>query len=140
MFVKPRLIGAVKKMIFLLCVCLPDVKCGIEDVGLFQSIKLNLAVTHLVVDALQLVIKLELLPFKLAVLLLVPYNTRQQRRYKLLRAVSSTMFHSQPFTLTVAPLCPAAESGSCSEPVPGPRRPSAPPQPRAPGPGPPPLP
>lgn len=60
-----------------MCVCLPDVKCGVEDVGLFQAIELNLAVTHLVVNTLQLIVQLQLLPFKLAVLLLVPFGTKK---------------------------------------------------------------
>lgn len=47
-------------------------KCGIEDVGLFQTVKLNLAVTHLVVDALQLIIQLQLLSLKFTVFLLIP--------------------------------------------------------------------
>lgn len=44
----------------------------VENVCLLESIQLNLAVTHLVVDALQLVVQLQLLPFELTVLLLVP--------------------------------------------------------------------
>lgn len=35
---------------------LPDVKCGVKDVGLFQAIQLNLAVAHLVVNTLQLIV------------------------------------------------------------------------------------
>lgn len=47
-------------------------KSCIENVGFLQSVQLNLAVAHLVVHAFQLVVELQLLPFKLAVLLLVP--------------------------------------------------------------------
>lgn len=59
--------------------CVPDVKRGIEDVGLLQTVQLNLAVTHLVVDTFQLIVQLQLLPFELAVLLLVPL-CRQRRQ------------------------------------------------------------
>lgn len=43
-------------LIYIQNVSLPDVKCGIEDIGLLQSIELNLAVTHLVVNTLQFII------------------------------------------------------------------------------------
>lgn len=68
--------------------CVPDVKGCIEDVGLLQSIELNLAVAHLIVDTLKLIIQLQLLPFKLAVLLLVPFDTKQWQKMELLAAVS----------------------------------------------------
>lgn len=64
----------------------PNVKCGVEDVGLLQAIQLNLAVTHLVVDTLQLIVELQLLPFKLAVLFLVPFSTKQWKETELLAA------------------------------------------------------
>lgn len=61
------------------CVCdfVPDVKCGVEDVGLFQAIQLNLAVAHLVVHTLQLVVQLQLLPFEFAVFFLIPSSANQ---------------------------------------------------------------
>lgn len=121
-------------------VCVPDVKCGVEDVGLFQTIQLDLAVTHLVVHALQLVIQLQLLPFKLAVLLLVPLSTEHWEDTEPSAAVSFSLQHCHLLTLTVAPRCPAAESGPCSGTGPGPRQPAAPPLPLAPSPEPPPSP
>lgn len=59
--------------------CVPDVERGIEDVSLLQAVQLNLAVTHLVVDTLQLIVQLQLLPFELAVLLLVPLCRHRQQ-------------------------------------------------------------
>lgn len=56
----------------------PDVESGIEDISLLQTVQLDLAVTHLVVDTLQLIVQLQLLPFELAVLLLVPLFREQQ--------------------------------------------------------------
>lgn len=56
----------------------PDVERGIEDISLLQTVQLNLAVTHLVVDTLQLIVQLQLLPFELAVLFLVSLGRRQQ--------------------------------------------------------------
>lgn len=119
----------------------PNVKCGVEDVGLLQAIQLNLAVTHLVVDTLQLIVELQLLPFKLAVLFLVPFSTKQWKETELLAAASFSIRQYYLFTLgslTVAPLCPAAENAPCSGSGPGPQQPSGPPQPPAPGPEPPP--
>lgn len=71
--------------------CVPDMKSRIENVCFLESIQLNLAVTHLVVDAFQLIVQLQLLPFELAVLLLVPCSMEQAG---LLDAVSSTV-HSK---------------------------------------------
>lgn len=45
----------------------------IENICFLKSIQLNLTVTHLVVDALQLIIQLKLLPLKLTILFLVPF-------------------------------------------------------------------
>ncbi|KAG7227933.1 hypothetical protein INR49_013727, partial [Caranx melampygus] len=56
----------------------------------FPSVKLNLAVTHLVVNALQLIIQLELLPFKLAVLLLL---------LRVALALGQFLGHSRPLLL-----------------------------------------
>lgn len=84
-----------------MCMCahvhLPDVKCGVEDVGLFQPIELNLAVTHLVVNALQLIIQLQLLPFKLAVLLLVPFSAK--RPGERVTAVRCCIIFNNPLSL-----------------------------------------
>lgn len=74
-------------------VCIPDVKCGIEDIGLLQSIQLNLAVTHLVVNTFQFIIQLQLLPFKLTILLLVAFSTKRWERTQLLDSLSSIIFH-----------------------------------------------
>lgn len=50
----------------------PDMKGGIENIGLLESVQLNLTVTHLIVHTLKIIIQLQLLSFKLAVLLLIP--------------------------------------------------------------------
>lgn len=50
----------------------PDMKGGIENVGLLESVQLNLTVTHLIVHTLKIIIQLQLLSLKLAVLLLIP--------------------------------------------------------------------
>lgn len=60
----------------------PDVKRGIKDVGLFQAIQLNLAVAHLIVNTLQLIVQLQLLPFKLAVLFLIPSRAKKKKTGK----------------------------------------------------------
>lgn len=74
-------------------------KCGVEHVGLLQAIQLNLAVTHLVVDTLQLIVELQLLPFKLTVLFLVPFSTKQWKETELLAAVSFSTQRYYLFTL-----------------------------------------
>lgn len=58
------------------CNFVPDVKCGVKDIGLFQAIQLNLAVAHLVVNTLQLIVQLQLLPFELAVFFLIPSSAK----------------------------------------------------------------
>lgn len=95
--------------------CVPDVKRSIEDVGLFQTIKLNLAVTHLVVHALQLIVQLQLLPFKLAVLLLVPFSTKRWIHTELLMAVSFSTEHCHLFTSSSGGTHCSSSVSSCWE-------------------------
>lgn len=47
-------------------------KGGVKDVRFLQAVQLSLAVAHLIIDTLQFIVQLQLLPFKLAVLLLIP--------------------------------------------------------------------
>lgn len=54
-------------------------KGGIENVGLLESVQLNLTVTHLIVHTLKIIIQLQLLSFKLAVLLLIPEAERNKQ-------------------------------------------------------------
>ncbi|KAL0597695.1 Cyclin N-terminal domain-containing protein 1 [Plecturocebus cupreus] len=49
-----------------------DVEGRIKDVGFLQLVQLHLGITHLVFDALQLIIQLQLLSFKFTVFSLIP--------------------------------------------------------------------
>ena len=54
----------------------PDVEGGIEDIGFLELVQLDLGVAHLVLHTLEFVIQLQLLPFKLTILPLVPGSSQ----------------------------------------------------------------
>ena len=49
---------------------------GIEDIGFLELVQLDLGVAHLVLHTLEFIIQLQLLPFKLTILPLVPGSSQ----------------------------------------------------------------